>query len=74
VGNKIDLLDEINNKNINSLDGLSWKAIANEKIKNYQISCKSYEGIEEFWQIMDTNVRTILKRIMIHESPFTKDQ
>jgi GTPase SAR1 family protein len=53
IGNKIDLYDEINIKNINALDEHSWKAIASEKIRSYQVSCKNYEGIEEFWAIME---------------------
>ena len=47
MGNKIDLLESRSNiKPMNSLDEATWKAVAAEKIKNYQISCKTYEGIE----------------------------
>ena len=56
MGNKIDLLDEMNTKSINSLDEHSWKEIASERIKNYEVSCKLNEGIEHFWEIMEENV------------------
>ena len=49
VGNKMDLLEQLNTKPINPLDSITWKLLAQEKITNTQISCKTYEGIELFW-------------------------
>jgi GTPase SAR1 family protein len=71
VGNKTDLLDRMNKKSsFNPLDRETWNIIASEKISYYEISCKTYEGIEAFWNIMEENVRIIVKRIVIPENPF----
>lgn len=45
VGNKIDLLDQMEIKLINPIDPHTWKIVAAEKIANYHVSCKTYEGI-----------------------------
>ena len=74
VGNKIDLLDQMNSKPLNALDQLTWKIIAQQKLTNTQLSCKTYEGIELFWEILENNVRNILKRVNLGPSPFGSPQ
>ena len=70
VGNKMDLLEQLNTKPINPLDSITWKLLAQEKISNTQLSCKTYEGIELFWELLENNVRTILKRVNLGQNPF----
>ena len=66
------MLEQMNNstKPMNTLDDLAWKTVAQEKLSNSQLSCKTYEGIELFWELLENNVRTILKRVNVSESPF----
>ena len=72
IGNKLDLLEQMNNstKPINALDDLTWKVVAQEKLTNSQLSCKTYEGLELFWELLENNVRNILKKVKVSENPF----
>jgi GTPase SAR1 family protein len=46
VGNKIDLIEEMNKIHNCPIDQQTWKTLAAEKIYNYPVSCKTNEGIE----------------------------
>ena len=41
---------------------------------NTQLSCKTYEGIELFWELLENNVRNILKRVNLGPGPFGSPQ
>ena len=64
-------MEQANYRPNNPIDKNTWKIIAAEKISNYSVSCKSNEGVEEFWKVIEKSVKDLLKKVLIKDNPFT---
>ena len=62
LGNKTDLLDRHTGKQFNPLDEHTWTTITREGLGHYQVSCKTNDGIDDFWHIMEQNVTKLIGR------------